>query len=49
MNLDRAILSHAAFLDRPRCIKDLNRVVGLIEEKISVCRERLQADWDPKG
>jgi len=49
MNLDPAILSYAAFLDRPRCIKDLNRVVGLIEERISVSRERLRADPDPKG
>jgi len=49
MNFDPDILSHTAFLDRPRRIKDLNRVVGLIEEKISVSRERLQADPDPKG
>ena len=48
MNLDPVILSHAAFLDRPRCIKDLYRVVCLIEEKISVSRERLRADPDPK-
>jgi hypothetical protein len=49
MNLDPDILGQAAFLDRPRCIKDLNRVVGLIEEKISVSRERLRADPDHKG
>jgi len=49
MNLDHAILIHAAFLDRPRCIKELNRVVGLIEERISIYRERLRAVPDPKG
>jgi len=30
MNVDPDILSHTAFLDRPRCFKNLNRVVGII-------------------
>ena len=45
MNLDSDILVQAAFLDLPRSIKDLNRVVSLIEE-ISVSRERLRANPD---
>ena len=42
-------MSQRAFLDRPRCIKNLNHVVGIIEEKISVSRERLRADPVSKG
>jgi hypothetical protein len=46
MNLDSYILVQAALLDLPRSIKYLNRVVSLIEEKISVSRERLRANPD---
>jgi hypothetical protein len=49
MNLDPDILAQAALLDRPRCIKDSHRVIGLIEERIYVSRERLRADPHHKG
>lgn len=48
-NLDPDILAQAAFLDRPKTIKDLNRVVGLIEERISASRERLRANPHDEG
>jgi len=40
MNVHLDVLAKAAFLDRPRCLRVLYRVVGLIEEKISVAKER---------
>jgi len=33
MNFHPSILAHAAFLDTPRSVKDMYRVVGLIAEK----------------
>jgi len=36
MNFHPDVLAKAAFLDKPRCLKDLYRVVGLIEEKVYV-------------
>jgi len=43
MNLHPTVLTHAAFLDRPRLWKDLINAVGLIEEHSSVLRERKRA------
>jgi hypothetical protein len=40
MNLHPSVLAHAAFMERPHSRKDLYHVVGLIEEKCSVLRER---------
>jgi len=40
MNLHPAILAHAAFLERPRSCKELMNTIGLIEEKVSVLKER---------
>jgi len=39
-NLHPAILSHAAFLERPRYRKEFINAIGLIEEKFSVLKER---------
>jgi hypothetical protein len=40
MNLHPSIPSQAAFLDRPKTRRDLDRMVGLMEEKSAVARER---------
>ena len=40
MKLDPDVLAQAAFLKRPHSRKELYNVVGLIEEKIAVVRER---------
>jgi len=40
MHLHPAILAHAAFLERPRSRKELMNAIGLIEEKVSVLKER---------
>jgi len=40
MNLHPAILAHAAFLERPHSRKELMNAIGLIEEKVSVLKER---------
>jgi hypothetical protein len=42
MNLHPQVLSQAALFDKPRSRKDLYRLVGLIEERILVPKER---DW----
>jgi hypothetical protein len=44
MNFHPGILAHAAFLDKPRSLKDLYRVVGLIEEKFAVAKERQRVE-----
>jgi len=43
MNFHPSILVHTAFLDKPRSLKDLYRVVGLIE-KIAVAKERKRVE-----
>jgi len=48
MNFHPDILAKAAFLDRPQCLKDLYRVVGLIEEKISVSTERERTEQEAR-
>ena len=40
MNFHPKILSHAAFIDRPRSLKELYQVVALVEEKVVVAQER---------
>ena len=40
MNLHPDVLAHSAFLDMPHSRKDLYDVIGLIEEKIAVNKER---------
>lgn len=47
MNLHPQILSQAAFLERPRSRQDLYRLVGLIEEKFSVLKERERLGQEP--
>jgi hypothetical protein len=49
MNLHPSIFVHTALLDRPRSLKDLYRVVGLIEEKSSVTRERQRVEVAPRS
>ena len=44
MNLDPSVLSHAAFLERPRSRGELVSTVGLIEEKDSMQRERERSE-----
>jgi hypothetical protein len=39
MNFHPNILAHAAFIDRPRTLKELYQVVGIVEEKLAVARE----------
>jgi hypothetical protein len=39
MNFHPSILVQAAFLDKPRSLKELYRVVGLIEEEFAVAKE----------
>jgi hypothetical protein len=40
MNFHPSILANATLMDRPRSLQDLYRVVGLIEERLAVVRER---------
>jgi hypothetical protein len=40
MNFHPSILAHATFLERPRSRKELLRVVGLIEERAAIVKER---------
>ena len=40
MNFHPKILSHAAFIDRPRSLKELYKVVALVEKKVVVAQER---------
>lgn len=46
MNFHPGILSQAALLDRPRSLKELYRVVAVIEQKCSVARERQRVERD---
>jgi hypothetical protein len=43
MNLHPTVLIQAAFLDEPKTRRDLDRMVGLMEEKSAVARERERA------
>jgi hypothetical protein len=57
MNFHPDILSQAAFLDKPRSRMELYRLVGLMEEKFSILKERVRSgqvatrcnDRNPKG
>jgi hypothetical protein len=40
MNFHPNNLAHAAFIDRPRTLKELYQVVGIVEEKHAVAQER---------
>ena len=40
MNFHPDILAHAAFIDRPRTIKELYQAVEFVEEKLAVAQER---------
>jgi len=44
MNLHPSVLAHAAFLERPRSRRELLRVVGLVEERAAVARERQRVE-----
>jgi len=49
MNLHPDVLEKAALLDSPRSLKDLYRLVGLIEEKVAVSNERQRLEHDARG
>jgi len=40
MKFHPSVLIQAAFLDRPRSLKELYQVVGLVEKKVAVTKER---------
>jgi hypothetical protein len=40
INFHPGVLAQAAFLDRPRSLKEMYNIVGLLEEKFSVAGER---------
>ena len=40
MNLNPSVLTHAAFLDRPRSRRELYGAVAVIEENVSALKER---------
>jgi hypothetical protein len=40
INFHSSILANTALMDRPRSLKDLYRMVGLVEERMAVGRER---------
>jgi hypothetical protein len=44
MNLHSSILASTALMDRLRSFKDLHRMVGLVEERMTVGRERERVD-----
>jgi len=48
MNFHPDVLTKTAFLGRPRCLKELYRVVGLTEEKISVSNERQRVESEAR-
>jgi hypothetical protein len=48
MNFHPSILAHAAFVDKPCSLKELQRVVGLIEEKSAVAKERQRVELDAR-
>jgi hypothetical protein len=48
-NFHPEILAHAAFLDRPKSLKDLYALVNIIEEKQTVVREREAREALEKG
>jgi len=45
MNFHPSILAHAAFLVKPRSLKEMYHIVGLIEEKFRVLKERQRMEW----
>jgi hypothetical protein len=44
MNLHPSTFVHTSLLDRPKSLVELNRIVGLIEEKSSIARERQRVE-----
>ena len=47
MNLHPWILSQATLLDRPRSLKELQRLVAVIEERCAVAQERQRVGREP--
>jgi hypothetical protein len=48
MNFHPSILAHAAFVEKPCSLKERQRVVGLIEEKFAVAKERQRVELDAR-
>jgi hypothetical protein len=48
MNFHPSILAHAAFVEKPCSLKELQRVVGLIKEKFVVAKERQRVELDAR-
>ena len=48
MNLSPEVLAQSAFLERPRSRRDLYKIMGLIEEKISVTKERQRVEYQSR-
>jgi hypothetical protein len=49
MNFHPSVSAHTGLLDRPKSLKELLRVVGLIEEKAAITRERFASRAAPPG
>jgi len=49
MNLHPSILEKAAFLDRPRLLRELYRMIGLMEEKMSLSKERERVEEERRA
>ena len=49
MNLHPEVLAQSAFLDRPRSRKEMYKIMGLIEEKMSVAIERQRVEQEVRG
>jgi len=48
MNFHSSILTHAAFINKPVSLTELHRVVGVIEEKSAVAKERERVELDAR-
>ena len=48
MNFHPSVIAYAAFVDKPSSLKELQRVVGLIEEKSAVANERRRVELDAR-
>ena len=49
MNLHPSILDKAAFLDRPWSLRELYRIIGHMEEKMSVSKERERVEQERRA
>jgi hypothetical protein len=49
MNSHPSILGQAAFVDKPRTVKELYRTVGVLEEKSAVAKERRRVEFESRS